>query len=160
MNLCSLIHMGKIRNLFQVSNDFHPPLPRFPRGGHVFVHNFCIYFWKRWRGTWTINIGVRHTSFSYPLLCPVHSTYYMTISVWWWSSLTIDVPHVDFHSTHVMISLLIIIVDFRLWWVPLLMIFLVVYTFILVDFHWWFPFVDFHFDELRFDNPIKTLYLI
>jgi hypothetical protein len=23
------------------------PHPRFPRGGHVFVHKFCIYFWKR-----------------------------------------------------------------------------------------------------------------
>jgi hypothetical protein len=30
-------------------NDFHyvmTPIPHFPRGGHVFVHKFCIYFWK------------------------------------------------------------------------------------------------------------------
>jgi hypothetical protein len=100
MNLCSVIHMWKIRNLSQVSNDFHPPLPRFPRGGHVFVHNFCIYFWKRWRGTWTIQWEVRHAIFSHHLLYPVHSTYIPTIFICWWSSLTIDVPHVDFHSTH------------------------------------------------------------
>ena len=84
-------------------NDFHyvmTPIPPFPRGGHVFVHNFCIYFWKGLKRTWTIQWGVRHTIFSHHLLYPVHSTYYMTISVWWWSSLTIDVPHVDFHSTH------------------------------------------------------------
>ncbi len=115
-SFCSLIHMGKIRKIIQDDNHFliiFIPPPRFPRGGHVFIHNFCIYFWKGWRGTWTIQWGVRHTTLSYPLLYPVHSTYYMTISVWWWSSLIIDVPHVDFQSTHVMISLLMIIDDFR-----------------------------------------------
>ena len=117
-------------------NNFHPPSPNVHvrgTGGFMF---FCIYFWKGWRRTWTIQWGVRHTISLHHLLCPVHSTYIPTIFIYWWLSLIIDVPHVDFRSTHVMISLLIIIVDFRLWWVPLLMIFLVVYTFILVDLHW------------------------
>jgi hypothetical protein len=80
------------------------PVPPFPRGGHVFVHNFCIYFWKGWRGTWTIQWGVRHTTFVYPTLTKQHSTYYMMTFVWQCSFVTINIPHVDVHSTH--------------WWFP------------------------------------------
>ena len=120
-------------------NDFHymmTPVPPFPRGGYMFFHKFCIYFWKGWKGTWTSNGWVRHAIFSHHLLYPVHSTYYTIIYLWWWSFLTICVPHVDFHSTYWRFLLLIIIVDFHFWRVPLMMIFFVVYTFILVDLHW------------------------
>ena len=123
------------QTFFTIFSHMFTPIPQCSREGDGGFAIFCIYFWKGWRGTWLRHGRVRHAIFSYHLLYPVHSTYYTTISVWWWSLLTIDVPHVDFHSTHVMISLLIIIVNFHLWRVPLMMIFLVLYTFILVNKH-------------------------
>jgi len=127
-------------------NDFHyvmTPIPLFPRGGHVFVHNFCIYFWKGWRGTWTINIGVRPNTFVYPswtIYIPHTFRRFSFVDDHHWQltfPMLIFIPHMW------RFPLLIIIVDFHLWWVPLLMIFLVVYTFILVDFHWWFSLLTF-----------------
>ena len=119
------------------------PVPPFPRGGHVFVHKFCIYFWKGWRGTWTIQWGVRHTTLSHHLLTKQHSTYYMMTFVWQCSFVTINIPHVDVHSTHVMISFVDDLRWFPFWWWSSLMIpiprlyafILVALTMFIVDFH-------------------------
>jgi len=92
------------QTFFTIFSHMFTPIPQCSREGDGGFAIFCIYFWKGIKRTWLRHGRVRHAIFSYHLLYPVHSTYYMTISVWWWSLLTIDVPHVDFHSTH--------------WWFP------------------------------------------
>jgi len=110
-SFCSRIHMWSIRKITQVSNNFHPPSPVFYRGGDGGFTSFVYIFGKVLKRTWLRHGRVRPTPFMYPTLTKQHSTYYMTISVWWWSLLMIDVPHVDVHSTHMTIP----IVDFHRW---------------------------------------------
>ena len=92
------------QTFFTIFSHMFTPIPQCSREGDGGFAIFCIYFWKGIKRTWLRHGRVRHAIFSYHLLYPVHSTYYTTISVWWWSLLTIDVPHVDFHSTR--------------WWFP------------------------------------------
>jgi len=114
---------------------FHPPSPHVHvrgTGGSCF---FVYTFGKGEKGRGRYSGGLDPTVF--------HTTYYVLF-----------IPHTirrfsfgDDHHWQLTFPMLIFIphtwrfpsaifiVNFRLWWVPLLMIFLVVYTFILVDKH-------------------------
>ena len=103
----------------------------------AFSRGFVYTFGKRLKRGGDGHKWVRTRHILHHSLPITFSTYHMMISVWWWSLLMIVVPYVDVRSTyddsHLMIFVAIPVVDFHLWWFPLMMFVRVYFAMIFIE---------------------------